>query len=278
MPRARLPDIPSIANALATLDALATAAGPQVLALHIDLADLRGYHYHNGADFLGVHRGGADGGRQRRPLRRHRQGVRPRASRNRLHARSAPPRRPAGEIACGVRVMWNRVTPTSAEFPNPAFIAALTPIMGKNVVVIGAQWGDEGKGKIVDWLTESAQGVVRFHGGHNAGHTLVTGGRKTVLRLIPSGVLHEGVPILIGNGVVLSLSALLQEIGELEAAGVRVRQRLLYRPHARSCRSTWRSTRPAKPRSATSRSARPAAASVPRTRTRSRAVRCACRT
>ena len=65
--------------------------------------------------------------------------------------------------------------------------------MGKNVVVIGAQWGDEGKGKIVDWLTESAQGVVRFQGGHNAGHTLVIGGRKTVLRLIPSGVLHEGV-------------------------------------------------------------------------------------
>ena len=102
--------------------------------------------------------------------------------------------------------------------------------MGKNVVVIGAQWGDEGKGKIVDWLTESAQGVVRFHGGHNAGHTLVTGGRKTVLRLIPSGVLHEGVPILIGNGVVLSLSALLQEIGELEAAGVRVRPRLRISP------------------------------------------------
>jgi len=102
--------------------------------------------------------------------------------------------------------------------------------MGKNVVVIGTQWGDEGKGKIVDWLTESAQGVVRFHGGHNAGHTLVTGGRKTVLRLIPSGVLREGVPILIGNGVVLSLSALLQEIGELETAGVRVRQRLRISP------------------------------------------------
>ena len=102
--------------------------------------------------------------------------------------------------------------------------------MGKNVVVIGAQWGDEGKGKIVDWLTESAQGVVRFHGGHNAGHTLVTGGRKTVLRLIPSGVLRENVPILIGNGVVLSPSALLQEIGELEAAGVRVRPRLRISP------------------------------------------------
>ena len=102
--------------------------------------------------------------------------------------------------------------------------------MGKNVVVIGAQWGDEGKGKIVDWLTESAHGVVRFQGGHNAGHTLVIGGRKTVLRLIPSGVLHEDVPILIGNGVVLSPSALLQEIGELEAAGVRVRSRLRISP------------------------------------------------
>ena len=88
--------------------------------------------------------------------------------------------------------------------------------MGKNVVVIGTQWGDEGKGKIVDWLTEHAQGVVRFQGGHNAGHTLVIGGKKTVLRLIPSGVLRPGVSVYIGNGVVLSPSALLQEIGELE--------------------------------------------------------------
>src|SRR5689334_23305271 len=102
--------------------------------------------------------------------------------------------------------------------------------MGKNVVVIGAQWGDEGKGKIVDWLTETAQCVVRFQGGHNAGHTLVIGGRKTVLRLIPSGVLREGVAILIGNGVVLSPSALMQEIGELEQAGVDVRSRLMISP------------------------------------------------
>jgi adenylosuccinate synthase len=100
----------------------------------------------------------------------------------------------------------------------------------RNVVVIGAQWGDEGKGKIVDWLTESARGVVRFQGGHNAGHTLVIGGRKTVLRLIPSGVLREGVAILIGNGVVLSPSALMQEIGELEQAGVDVRSRLVISP------------------------------------------------
>ncbi|HEX6792837.1 MAG TPA: adenylosuccinate synthase [Casimicrobiaceae bacterium] len=100
----------------------------------------------------------------------------------------------------------------------------------RNVVVIGAQWGDEGKGKVVDWLTESAHGVVRFQGGHNAGHTLVIGGRKTVLRLIPSGVLREGVAILIGNGVVVSPSALMQEIAELEHAGVDVRSRLMISP------------------------------------------------
>ena len=102
--------------------------------------------------------------------------------------------------------------------------------MGKNVIVIGTQWGDEGKGKIVDWLTGHAQGVVRFQGGHNAGHTLVNAGRKTVLRLIPSGVLHPGVAIYIGNGVVLSPTALVQEIAELEAAGVEVRSRLKISP------------------------------------------------
>lgn len=76
--------------------------------------------------------------------------------------------------------------------------------MAKNVVVIGAQWGDEGKGKIVDWLAEEAGGVVRFQGGHNAGHTLVVGGKKTILRLIPSGILHEGLDCFIGSGVVVS--------------------------------------------------------------------------
>jgi adenylosuccinate synthase len=96
----------------------------------------------------------------------------------------------------------------------------------RNVVVIGAQWGDEGKGKIVDLLTEHAQGVVRFQGGHNAGHTLVIGGRKTVLHLIPSGILHEKVACYIGNGVVLSPQALVDEIGTLETAGVDVRSRL----------------------------------------------------
>ena len=90
--------------------------------------------------------------------------------------------------------------------------------------------GRRGKGKIVDWLTDDAQGVVRFQGGHNAGHTLVNAGRKTVLRLIPSGVLHPGVAIYIGNGVVLSPSALLQEIAELEAVGVDVRSRLRISP------------------------------------------------
>ena len=102
--------------------------------------------------------------------------------------------------------------------------------MGKNVVIIGTQWGDEGKGKIVDWLTEQAAGVVRFQGGHNAGHTLVIGGRKTILRLIPSGVLRPGVAVLIGNGVVVSPFALLQEIGELETAGVDLRSRLMISP------------------------------------------------
>lgn len=102
--------------------------------------------------------------------------------------------------------------------------------MGRNVVVLGTQWGDEGKGKIVDLLTDQAQLVVRFQGGHNAGHTLVIGGKKTVLHLIPSGVLRDGVLCLIGNGVVLAPEALLKEIAELEANGVPVRQRLRISP------------------------------------------------
>ena len=98
--------------------------------------------------------------------------------------------------------------------------------MAKNVVVVGTQWGDEGKGKVVDWMTDHAQGVVRFQGGHNAGHTLVIGGKKTILRLIPSGILRPDVACYIGNGVVLSPEALLKEIDELEAAGVKVANRL----------------------------------------------------
>ena len=98
--------------------------------------------------------------------------------------------------------------------------------MAKNVVVIGTQWGDEGKGKIVDWLTDRAQGVVRFQGGHNAGHTLVVNGKKTVLHLIPSGILRDKVTCYIGNGVVLAPDALLEEMDMLAAAGVSVEGRL----------------------------------------------------
>jgi adenylosuccinate synthase len=97
---------------------------------------------------------------------------------------------------------------------------------GRNVVVVGTQWGDEGKGKLVDWLTESSQGVVRFQGGHNAGHTLVINGVKTALHLIPSGIMRPGVKCYIGNGVVLSVPKLLEEIEGLEKAGVEVRSRL----------------------------------------------------
>ncbi|PVZ09699.1 MULTISPECIES: adenylosuccinate synthase [unclassified Pseudomonas] len=102
--------------------------------------------------------------------------------------------------------------------------------MGKNVVVLGTQWGDEGKGKIVDLLTEHAAAVVRYQGGHNAGHTLVIKGEKTVLHLIPSGILREGVKCLIGNGVVVAPDALLREITKLEEKGVPVRERLRISP------------------------------------------------
>ena len=102
--------------------------------------------------------------------------------------------------------------------------------MGKNVVVLGTQWGDEGKGKIVDLLTEQAAAVVRYQGGHNAGHTLVIDGEKTVLHLIPSGILREGVRCLIGNGVVVAPDALMREITKLEEKGVPVRERLRISP------------------------------------------------
>ncbi len=98
--------------------------------------------------------------------------------------------------------------------------------MKKNVVVLGTQWGDEGKGKIVDLLTEKSDAVVRFQGGHNAGHTLIINGHKTVLHLVPSGILREGVDCYIGNGVVVEPGALLSEIKGLEQAGVDVKSRL----------------------------------------------------
>ena len=99
--------------------------------------------------------------------------------------------------------------------------------MGKSVVVIGTQWGDEGKGKVVDMLTDRCAAVVRFQGGHNAGHTVVIDGAKTVLHLIPSGILHDNVACLIGNGVVLSPHAFMEEITMLEARGVPARERLI---------------------------------------------------
>ena len=102
--------------------------------------------------------------------------------------------------------------------------------MGKNVVVLGTQWGDEGKGKIVDLLTERVAAVVRFQGGHNAGHTLVIDGEKTVLHLIPSGILRDNVKCFIGNGVVLAPDALIKEMKELEDRGVPVRERLRLSP------------------------------------------------
>ena len=102
--------------------------------------------------------------------------------------------------------------------------------MGKNLVVIGLQWGDEGKGKVVDLLTDRARAVARFQGGHNAGHTLVIGGKKTVLSLIPSGILHPHVQCLIGNGVVLSLEALFKEAQMLIDQGVPVFERLRVSP------------------------------------------------
>jgi len=98
--------------------------------------------------------------------------------------------------------------------------------MAKNVVVVGTQWGDEGKGKIVDWLTDHAQGVVRFQGGHNAGHTLVINGKKTILHLVPSGILRAGVTCYIGNGVVIAPDALIKELDELNAAGVEAEARV----------------------------------------------------
>ena len=103
--------------------------------------------------------------------------------------------------------------------------------MGKNVVVLGSQWGDEGKGKIVDLLTEKASAVARFQGGHKAGHTLVVDGKTTILHLIPSGILREGVTCFIGNGVVLAPDALLKEMKALEEKNVPVRERLRISPN-----------------------------------------------
>jgi adenylosuccinate synthase len=124
-----------------------------------------------------------------------------------------------------VAILGDRIPAVPAGMTNKS-----ESIMGKSVVILGAQWGDEGKGKIVDLLTERVGAVARFQGGHNAGHTLVIAGKKTVLHLIPSGILREGTLCLIGNGVVLSPAALQEEIGELERNGVEVRSRLKISP------------------------------------------------
>jgi adenylosuccinate synthase len=110
---------------------------------------------------------------------------------------------------------------------RPADTKQRPPAGGRHVVVVGTQWGDEGKGKVVDWLTDHAQGVVRFQGGHNAGHTLVIKGRKTALQLIPSGIMRDRVACYIGNGVVVDPIHLLSEIERLESIGVDVRSRLM---------------------------------------------------
>ena len=109
---------------------------------------------------------------------------------------------------------------------SPTASARAESATARNVVVVGTQWGDEGKGKVVDWLTDHAAAVVRFQGGHNAGHTLVINGKKTALQLIPSGIMREGVACYIGNGVVVDPTHLLSEIERLEAAGLNVRSRL----------------------------------------------------
>src|SRR6266568_5084340 len=152
--------------------------------------------------------------------------------------RGSPPR----SASCGPpeRSSWSgfrgapprAVSPTATESSSSAPASgpcanwARAETVAKNLVVIGTQWGDEGKGKVVDWLTDHAQGVVRFQGGHNAGHTLVIGGKKTVLHLVPSGILRNGVTCYIGNGVVLSPQALIEEIDELVRAGADVAARL----------------------------------------------------
>ena len=143
--------------------------------------------------------------------------------------------------------------------------------MSTNLVVIGAQWGDEGKGKIVDLLTEKAGAVVRYQGGHNAGHTLVIDGKKTVLHLIPAGILHAGVKSYIGNGVVLCLRALFTEIAALEAAGVPVMERLHISP---ACALILPS-HSALDQAREAKSAPPDAASAPPTKTKSRVAACA---
>ncbi len=118
----------------------------------------------------------------------------------------------------------------AACYDTDVFIEVQYMKKGKCIVVLGSQWGDEGKGKVIDWLTEKADAVVRYQGGHNAGHTLVINGERTALSLVPSGILREHTRCFIGNGVVVSLPVLFKEIEMLEAKGVEVRSRLAISP------------------------------------------------
>ncbi len=142
-----------------------------------------------------------------------------------------------------------------------------------NTILVGAQWGDEGKGKIIDFLTEKADIVVRSQGGNNAGHTVIVGGKKYVLHLIPSGILRRGKTCVIGNGVVIDPIAVVEEIEGLRAQKIKVTRRTCSSPTARisSCPTTARSTSSGRSRRARTRSARPNAASVRPTATKSRA-------
>jgi adenylosuccinate synthase len=138
-----------------------------------------------------------------------------------------------GQLGCSLALMRAAQNPAFAIYRIPSCKTAsasrsspANATSARNVVVVGTQWGDEGKGKVVDWLTDHAAAVVRFQGGHNAGHTLVINGKKTALQLIPSGIMREGVACYIGNGVVVDPTHLLSEIERLEAAGLNVRSRL----------------------------------------------------
>ena len=266
--RARLPDTPAIAHALTAIEALAASAAGEVGVAARRPRGPRRLPLPERRDLRRLHRRARTRARQRRPLRRHRQGLRPRAAGDRIHDRPETGSRRSRPPRSGARTARRRPKDRG------------TIPMGKNVVVIGAQWGDEGKGKIVDWLTEDARRRRPLPGRPQRRAHARGDGRKTVLRLIPSGVLHPTVRVYIGNGVVVSPSALLAEIRELEARRRPLRGRLVISPacplvlpvHAALDQAREIGGR------AKARSARPAAASAPPTRTRSRGARSARRT
>ena len=311
--RATLPDVPADRECARRRSRRSpTAFAPQVEALHVDLADLRGYHYHNGPIVLGVHRRAepnaiGNGGRydgvgkafgRARPATGFTLDLRRLDVSRERHDAVASIVAPADDdaaLAQAIEKLRAQGEAVVVALPGETHESSRSAVherlsvarlgdvmsMGKNVVIIGTQWGDEGKGKIVDWLTEQAAGVVRFQGGHNAGHTLVIGGRKTVLRLIPSGVLRPSVArASSATASSCRRPRCCRRSASSRAPGVEVRSRLAISPACplvlpyHVALDQARETR----RSATTRSAPPAAASAPRTRTRSRAARSACRT